>query len=139
MNVNQTISKWIRSSRESAELSGEALGRKLQLELGIERGITKANISHWETGKHLPNLSQLLAVAKITRCKLPEEVTQAMTAQPLSVVRNAELDDEEPTARELIELCRLYLACPKDEREWAFLSLQSSVDRISGKAVSNDG
>lgn len=72
------IANWVREARTDAGLSGAALGAKLALELGTERGHTKANISHWETGKHSPSLRQLLAIAKITERPLPPGILAAM-------------------------------------------------------------
>ena len=63
-------------------MSGADLGAKMALLLGSERGHSKANISHWETGKHSPNLRQLLAIAKITGQKLPEEIRQEIGGEP---------------------------------------------------------
>ena len=65
------IANWIKEARRDAGLSGEALGTKLAFELGTVRGHTKANISHWETEKHSPNLQQMLAIAKVTGKSLP--------------------------------------------------------------------
>lgn len=72
--MQQLIADWVREARKAAELSQEGLGVKLALELGEERGYTKANISHWETRKHSPNLRQLMAISKITGRPLPQEV-----------------------------------------------------------------
>lgn len=84
MELKDVIAKWVRSARASIGMSGSDLGAKLSLALGGARGHSKANISHWETGKHSPNLRQLLAISKITGFRLPEEITAAMSAEPLS-------------------------------------------------------
>jgi transcriptional regulator with XRE-family HTH domain len=81
MNINTVIAKWVRSAREHAGLSGDQLGTKLALELGTERGNTKANISHWENERHQPSMLQMLAVAKITGLRLPAEFADYM-AEP---------------------------------------------------------
>ena len=75
LNINTTIAKWVRAAREHAGLSGEQLGIKLALELGTERGNTKANISHWENERHQPSIMQTLAISKITSLRLPSEFT----------------------------------------------------------------
>lgn len=75
MDTKLTIAVWVRSARKHADMSQEELGAKLALELRSERGFTKANISHWETQKHSPNLEQLLAVSKITGVPLPDSLT----------------------------------------------------------------
>jgi transcriptional regulator with XRE-family HTH domain len=72
------IASWVRATRKEAGLSQEALGAKLALELGEERGFTKANISHWENRKHSPNLKQLVAIAKITGRTLPQDLLEAI-------------------------------------------------------------
>ena len=74
MELKDVIANWIRSARSSAGMSGADLGTQLSLALGGVRGHSKANISHWETGKHSPNLQQLLAISKITGMDLPEEI-----------------------------------------------------------------
>jgi transcriptional regulator with XRE-family HTH domain len=74
MEIKDEIATWVRSARKSAGLSGEALGAKLALELRTARGNTKGNISHWELGKHLPSIAQLVAVSKITGYPLPPSV-----------------------------------------------------------------
>jgi SOS-response transcriptional repressor LexA len=71
MELKTMIANWIKEARRDAGLSGEALGTKLAFELGTVRGHTKANISHWETEKHSPNLQQMLAIAKVTGKSLP--------------------------------------------------------------------
>ncbi|WP_428718560.1 helix-turn-helix transcriptional regulator [Undibacterium curvum] len=73
MDIDTVISKWVRSAREHAGLSGEQLGAKLAVELGTERGNTKANISHWENERHQPSMLQMLAISRITGMKLPPE------------------------------------------------------------------
>ena len=83
MNIESLIAKWIKAAREHASISGEQLGAKLALELGTERGNTKANISHWENLRHQPNLAQVLAIAKITGVKLPPEIGTYLTNPPV--------------------------------------------------------
>jgi transcriptional regulator with XRE-family HTH domain len=78
MNINTVIAKWVRTARDHAGLSGEQLGTKLALELGTERGNTKANISHWEKERHQPSMLQMLAIAKITGLQLPVEFADYM-------------------------------------------------------------
>lgn len=72
------IAEWVKQARTEAGMSGAALGAKLALELGTERGHTKANISHWETQKHSPSLQQLMAIAKVTGKGLPQSIITAM-------------------------------------------------------------
>lgn len=72
------LADWIRDARKAACLSQEELGARLSLELGGERGYSKANISHWETQKHSPNLQQLMAIAKVTGHGLPQPLLGSM-------------------------------------------------------------
>lgn len=78
MDIKTIVATWIRTARESAELSGEQLGMRLEHELGTKRGHSKANISHWELGKHQPSLQQLLAISKITGSPLPPEIAASI-------------------------------------------------------------
>lgn len=68
------IANWVKEARTAAGLSGTALGARLAIELGTDRGNTKANISHWENEKHSPNLKQLLAIARVTGYRLPPDI-----------------------------------------------------------------
>jgi len=82
MELQSTIAGWVRDARLEAGLSGAALGARLAIELGTERGLTKANISHWENEKHSPNLKQLLAIARVTGKSLPPGILAPMMGQP---------------------------------------------------------
>lgn len=101
MEIKDVIAKWVRTARATAGMSGADLGAKMALLLGSERGHTKANISHWETGKHSPNLRQLLAIAKITGQPLPEEIRQGMAGEPshLSLVSTPTFDQNAKAAK----------------------------------------
>lgn len=90
------IANWVREARTTAGLSGAALGAQLALELGTERGHTKANISHWETGKHNPNLPQLLAIAKITKQPLPQDILSSLSGQVAGAMKIVPSDNDDP-------------------------------------------
>lgn len=99
MDLHTMIAGWVREARTAAGLSGTALGARLALELGTERGNTKANISHWENDKHSPNLKQLLAISRVTGKSLPPEILAPMSGASASVsnalrVVAAEGDDD---------------------------------------------
>lgn len=81
-DLKPLMAGWIRASRKAADLSQEELGALLSLELGSGRGYSKANISHWETKKHSPNLAQLVAIGKVTGAKLPQELLIAAGEKP---------------------------------------------------------
>lgn len=53
-----TIGEWIAAARASRQWN--------QTRLGDEIGVGKANVSHWETGKHEPSLAQLLRIRDLT-------------------------------------------------------------------------
>jgi len=85
MDLHTMIAGWVRDARTAAGLSGSALGARLALELGTERGNTKANISHWENEKHSPNLKQLLAISRVTGRSLPPEILAPMSGASVGV------------------------------------------------------
>jgi phage repressor protein C with HTH and peptisase S24 domain len=93
MELKAMIAEWVKEARKTAGLSGESLGAKLALELGVLRGHTKANISHWETQKHSPSLQQLMAIAKITGKALPEPIIAAMRAPTTQTALSPSEDD----------------------------------------------
>lgn len=67
MGIQKIISSWIKRSRLEAGLTGEQLGEKL--------GVSKQNISHWETGKHDPSVSQVVKIGEICKARLPNELS----------------------------------------------------------------
>lgn len=97
METQQMIAKWVKEARTDAGLSGAALGAQLALELGTERGHTKANISHWENERHNPNLQQLLAISRITKKSLPPEIVDSLSELPTGAMKvvPADRDDRE--------------------------------------------
>jgi phage repressor protein C with HTH and peptisase S24 domain len=82
-DLKQLLAAWIRQARNTAGISQEDLGAKLALEMGEERGYTKANISGWENRRHSPSLKQLLAIAKVTGVSLPPSISEAPRSQQL--------------------------------------------------------
>lgn len=57
------IKLWIRAARKKADLTQEQLGEKL--------GVTKANVSSWETGRHKPSYEQIQRIAALSKLPLP--------------------------------------------------------------------
>lgn len=57
--------KWVKGARAHAQLTQAALGDFL--------GVTKANVSGWETGRHEPSYSQMLKIKDRTGYPLPHE------------------------------------------------------------------
>jgi transcriptional regulator with XRE-family HTH domain len=58
------IARWVSEARKSRGWNQEQLGEHL--------GVTKANVSHWETGKHDPSFLQLLKIRDVTGYALRE-------------------------------------------------------------------
>lgn len=54
----ETLGAWVAAARNSKGWTQERLGD--------EMGLTKANISHWETNKHEPGFWQLLRIRDLT-------------------------------------------------------------------------
>lgn len=57
------LNQWIRDARTYAKLTQEKLGDEL--------GLTKSNISQWESGAHVPSFAQLVKIVKITSYPIP--------------------------------------------------------------------
>jgi transcriptional regulator with XRE-family HTH domain len=83
-DLKQLLAAWIRDARKAAGLSQEDLGAKLALEMGDDRGYTKANISGWENVKHSPSLKQVMAIAKVTGAGLPAPILDVLQNDQLS-------------------------------------------------------
>lgn len=60
----KAVQGWIKAARDAKGWTQETLGEKL--------GVTKANVSHWETGKHDPSFLQLLKIRDLTGHPLRE-------------------------------------------------------------------
>lgn len=52
------LGEWIRAARKSRGWTGDQLAERLNT--------TKANVSHWETGKHEPSFAQVLLIRDLT-------------------------------------------------------------------------
>lgn len=57
------VKDWIRAARSHKGWT--------QTELGDAIGRTKANVGHWETGKHSPSIDQIAQISKLTGYPLP--------------------------------------------------------------------
>lgn len=55
--------EWVKAARAKAGLTLEQLGELV--------GRTKANVSHWEKGKHSPSYAQMLVLSRVTGHPLP--------------------------------------------------------------------
>jgi phage repressor protein C with HTH and peptisase S24 domain len=99
-DLKQLLADWIRQARKTAGLSQEDLGARLALELGDDRGYTKANISGWENLRHSPNLKQLMTIAKVTGIGLPAAIAKSMQgAQPVASTVSPDISTLFPGAR----------------------------------------
>jgi transcriptional regulator with XRE-family HTH domain len=77
----EDVSQWIKRARASRGWRQEDLGEAL--------GVTKANVSHWETGKHEPSFLQLLRIRDVTGMALVE--VESAGAWPLPTVRREQI------------------------------------------------
>lgn len=77
----EDVCQWIRRARESRGWT--------QTDLGDKIGVTKANVSHWETGKHEPSFLQLLRIRDVTGLALVE--VESAGAWPLATVRREQI------------------------------------------------
>lgn len=90
------LNEWIKAARTKAELT--------QAQLGEYLGVSKANVSGWENGRHTPSYSQLLNISTVTGAKLPHivEPTEPQAAHAgtmlklrrVPVVGTAKMGDE---------------------------------------------
>ncbi len=114
MDMKNVVAQWVRSARKDAGLSQDELGAKLALELRVDRGFTKANISHWETQKHGPSLEQLLGISKITGAPLPDSITGNLSqVPPPDAVSEADLDSK--TIKSLGQVRRVSVGNPSTD------------------------
>lgn len=77
--TSDQLATWISHVRKAAGLSQTALGEGL--------GVTKANVSAWETKKHDPSITQLLRIVEVTNQPAPTELLKKLA-----------LSDGQPTA-----------------------------------------
>jgi transcriptional regulator with XRE-family HTH domain len=87
------LKEWVRNARKSRGWS--------QQQLAEQMGREKANISHWETGKHEPSFGQLLRIRDLTGYplhelglnpewplpKVPREALTSLTPEQLEAVQ----------------------------------------------------
>jgi transcriptional regulator with XRE-family HTH domain len=73
------LKDWVKAARKSAGLTQEQLGEKL--------GRTKANVGHWETGKHEPSFDQMRRISEVTGHPMPG-ATPALEPLQVYAVRN---------------------------------------------------
>jgi transcriptional regulator with XRE-family HTH domain len=67
MEIREIVANWIKESRKSAGLT--------QTQLGESVGVSKQNVSHWESHKHEPSVTQLVRIGQVCRCHLPKELS----------------------------------------------------------------
>lgn len=67
MEIQEIVAKWIKKSRLDAGLTGDQLGEAL--------GVSKQNVSHWETMKHEPSFSQIVKIGAVCKARLPKELS----------------------------------------------------------------
>lgn len=57
------LNEWIKAARQYKELTQDQLAEQL--------GLTKANISAWEVGRHEPSFGNLIKIVQITGFEMP--------------------------------------------------------------------
>jgi len=62
LSAVMNVASWVRAARETGGFTQERLGELL--------GVTKANISAWENGRHEPSFEQLSKMSKLTGAEL---------------------------------------------------------------------
>lgn len=87
------VAEWIRKARRAKEWT--------QQKLGDELGVSKANISHWETSKHEPSFLQLLKISQKTGLALPAVHSAPW---PFGSIRREQLDGLTPDQLRLVEV-----------------------------------
>lgn len=75
------LKEWIKKARASKKLT--------QQQLGDVMGRTKANIGHWESGKHSPSYEQVLEIARIAGIPLPHDQEQKSNVETAPELRGA--------------------------------------------------
>ncbi len=110
----EDVSQWIKRARASRGWRQEDLGEAL--------GVTKANVSHWETGKHEPSFLQLLRIRDVTGLALAE--VDSAGAWPLSTVRREQITALTDQQRQQLDagvaalLVAITHAAPADAPSW---------------------
>lgn len=82
------VQNWIAAARKKKEWT--------QADLGERMGVTKANVSHWETGKHDPSFLQLLKIRDLTGHPLQDVLSpEDWPFGNIPIERIKALDDEQ--------------------------------------------
>jgi len=81
---------WVKAARAKAGLTLEQLGDLV--------GRTKANVGHWEKGKHSPSYAQMIAISRVTGHPLPEAADLVMLdpSNIGNVIKGPEMRGEVP-------------------------------------------
>lgn len=104
-----TLPQWIRAARKFKGWSQEKLGEEL--------GLTKGNVSAWETDRHEPSYGQMKKIAELTGYPfLDSDIGKATGNWPLSDDVLAALRRAKPETRSGIETyARFALGLPAVE------------------------
>ena len=87
------IKDWVKAARNHAGLTLEQLGARLSR--------TKANVGHWQSGKHKPSYEQMLQISQVTGYPMPAIGASSEQQEHLSIVDNTE---PQPDARGRVPL-----------------------------------
>lgn len=86
--TREDVQEWIAAARKKKGWT--------QTDLGERMGVTKANVSHWETGKHDPSFLQLLKIRDLTGHPLQDVLSpQDWPFKNIPIERVKALDDEQ--------------------------------------------
>lgn len=88
--------------------------------MGEKVGVTKANVSHWETGKHDPSFLQLLNIRDLTGYPLREVVQE--TDWPFTKIPRERITRLRPEAIKQLQTGLVGILAAIDDDERAELS-----------------
>lgn len=113
------LGSWLRAARESRGWTQDRLGDAL--------GVTKQNVSHWETGKHEPSFEQILRIRDLTGHPLRD--ISAAIDWPLARIPRERITSLTPTQIEQLQagLIGILAAITKDHELGGDLPLYSRV------------
>lgn len=94
---DMNIGLWVKAARKSAGWT--------QTKLGDAVGRTKANVGHWETGKHEPSFDQIVAISRATGFPLPTDSSSqgSVLNVPIGVIKGHSEVSPLPTYRDRLQ------------------------------------
>lgn len=92
--TSESIGEWVRKARAARGWNQERLGEALS--------VSKANVSHWETGKHEPSFPQLLKIRDVTGYALRD--VGAAAGWPLPRIGREQLTSLTPAQLDQVQI-----------------------------------